>query len=234
MVVVLTRSVYWGTQLTYDGQMKRIYFRLEIGLKSDRIPEITMNRASLTACSADGNSSLQGESVMNQALTEYRNSLRSRIANKNSDLFENPSPAHARIVIDEFLRAAKESVYIYCGQLSSLIYGELVPSFQNLLERGIKVQVIIEKEKAETEAIAAMLCEKNAIKQSKMASVGDIPHFILVDGKRYRMELNDDKKSALVCAEVAEENGTKATADAMSGFFTRVWKNRSVAYSVGA
>lgn len=213
----------------------KVCLTLAIGEKNGRMGHTTMCTKPTNETSAEAPGTTVGATVTlevtpppnDEELAEYRRSVRSRIEHSNSRLFENACAAHARIVIDELLKSARETVLVYCGRLSAEIYLPLVETFKDALARDVNVRVLIENAKAETEELAKMLQEKQWIRQSTQPHDGELPHFILVDGMRYRMEVNDEEKRALVCAKVSDKNGTEKTAKAMKTFFDYIWDLQS-------
>ena len=159
-------------------------------------------------------------------LMGYRLSVRSRIEHNNSGLFRNPSPKHAQVVISELVAAARESICIYCGKLSSDIYGNLDSCFRDAIDRGVNVRVMIEEERADHNKLSTLLCERKRIRQLSGTDKGQVQHFVLVDEKRYRIEVNNDSKQALVCAAACDES-TSPTARNLGKLFCILWNNYS-------
>ena len=63
-------------------------------------------------------------------MRDYRQTVKLWIRNEDSRPFPNESAEHARIVIEEFLESAQETVLVYCGRLSRVVYEPLVEYFQ--------------------------------------------------------------------------------------------------------
>ncbi len=166
---------------------------------------------------------------MENQISEYAMSVRARIDAQNGDLFENTSPAHARLIIKEFLRASQRCVQVFCGKLNRQVYGDLVQDFLAAIARGVEVQVLIEQPHAESAELAGKLLQEQRLRQIRdVADVADLPHFIVCDGKMYRLETHEGNTSALVCAYAPASESTNSMAEAMQNTFRFLWQERSV------
>lgn len=165
---------------------------------------------------------------MDEPISEYAMSVRARIKARNGDLFENFNPIHARLIIKEFLRASQNYVRVFCGKLNSRVYGELKQDFLAALERGVIVQTLIAEEKPESTELAYLLREEDSIRRIKRdADIRGIPHFVICDGKMYRLETHEGKTSALVCAYSPADESTRRMSAAMENTFDVLWREKS-------
>lgn len=158
-------------------------------------------------------------------LKQYAEEIRRRIKDCDGEVFRNKSAYHAAIIIKEFIASAKESVYIYCGHLNHLVYGDLRDVFEKAMaessaEQTPQIQVITESNEIDCPNLANFLREKHAIRSFGKSM--EIPHFIVVDSKRYRIETNDKEKTALVCAYTQTEE-QKDRAQMMNNLFKVMW-----------
>lgn len=133
------------------------------------------------------------------------------ISNNNSD--------HAKIILEELFRSAKETAYVYCGHISNEVWGgdTMAAVIDRAVRNNVKVRFIVQKpnEIPKDSAVAAFLKERNLICSSeKFSALGT--HFAVFDGKRYRLEKNDEAKSATVCmCNEASAGKLKETAELM-------------------
>lgn len=178
-----------------DEQMKRIYFRLELGLKSDKIPNTTMNHAPLKDSTYP---SIPAE------LKEYADVVRESIENGDCEIFLNSSHPHAAVIMQLFCEAAQETLYIFCGHLNKLVYEKLWPVFKCALERAVDVRVLTETNDVESIELAKQL--QNAGVLRCLNPNPDLPHFAIIDSRMSRLETSREKCSALVRTNVASDD----------------------------
>ncbi|MBR5887712.1 MAG: hypothetical protein IKZ07_05830 [Akkermansia sp.] len=158
-------------------------------------------------------------------LKQYAAEIRRRIEECDGEVFRNKSARHAAIIIKEFIASAKESVYIYCGHLNHLVYGELKDVFEKAMaekdtEQTPQIQVLTESNEIDCPNLANFLREKHAFRS--LGKSMEIPHFIVVDAKRYRIETNEMEKTALVCA-CTQTEAQKKRALMMNELFKIMW-----------
>lgn len=203
--------------------MTRLWrFRLEIARKTDRIPLPSMN---IAPSNTENTSSPED-------LEKYAESVRLRIRMKKSELFPNRSSKHARIILEEFIKAAESSIRIYCGKLNKAVYSGLKDAFVGALSRHVSIQVMTSCTAGDIEStdLAKWLvtggCSLPA--REDMLRAGskypDFPHFAIIDSKMYRLEVDEQKKQAIVCAydEGDTSSGTSIAAR-LTGLFPTLW-----------
>lgn len=156
-----------------------------------------------------------------EELAEYEQEVRRRVRECDSAMFRNRSEWHAAIILREFVRAARQSVSILCGHLNKAVYGALWPDFEAALDRGVQVRVVIERGEASAQEVAEKLAERGAFRSLGVET--GLPHFALIDGIRYRAELKEADKDALVCA-CAKEQVQLLTVARMSFWADELWK----------
>lgn len=140
----------------------------------------------------------EGHSCTRAELTQYRKDVKTRIAKKDGTIFPNNCPDKTAIVLQEFIRAAKDRVRIYCGHLNAAVYENLQTDFEDAIAREVEVRVIC----APGEIGAKELAEKLRVGDHFriLNEVVSVSHFAVVDGLRYRIETDQDSKEAFVCA----------------------------------
>lgn len=165
-------------------------------------------------------------------LEDYANSVRLRITNRNGEFFRNKNWQYSSIVLDEFLNAAKERFWVFCGHLCKQVYEPLLTSFMLAKERGVDIRVVTASTELEAQDLAKWLSEQNLLRHCEIA---DIPHFVLAGGNAengtatsmYRLEINDDHKTAVICACVEDNKDAQETAKAMEALHRRMWQYSS-------
>lgn len=199
--------------------MKRIYFRLELGLKSDKIPNTTMNHAPLITNNSD--------------LDKYAESVRLRIKMKKNELFPNKSGAHANVILREFIKSATSSIKIFCGSLCAEVYGNLRETFEEARSRDVSIQVITalpSKDIKSTELAKWFVTNGAPLSEGILHSdvseeYRGCPHFAVVDDVMYRLEIDPREKSAVVCAYAGEGDSKTDTVKRLMAVFPLLWKN---------
>ncbi len=126
--------------------------------------------------------------------------MQKRIDENDCEVFLNRSEWHAAIILRKFIESAKDSIRIFCGHLNKNVYGDLLPCFVAAINRGVKVQVLTASPDVCAKDVAEGLRKLDAFQT--LHDCDDVPHFAVVDGIRYRLETNEDDKSAVVCAYV--------------------------------
>ncbi len=106
------------------------------------------------------------------------------------------------MVLQEFIRSATKSVHIYCGQLNAEVYGKLQDDFADAIRQGLDVRVVCASEPLQSEELAGILRKEDHLRV--LGENIDVPHFAVIDRKRYRLEIDQQKKEAFVCAYADE------------------------------
>lgn len=152
----------------------------------------------------------------------YTESVRAYIQREDGTIFQNNSDKHAYVIISEFLSAAKETVRIFCGKLSARIYERLLPAFMLAKNRGVDVQVVAASDYGDLESdeLKKYLNENGMLRCRP--ELCKYPHFLLIDSKRFRLEVSQEKKEAIVCAS-ATSDGAKEIACGLANLFPRIW-----------
>ena len=85
------------------------------------------------------------EAIQND-MDPFRYMVRHFIAIDSPNLIENSSPAHARILLEEMFANAKTSAYVYCGCISSVVWGGkgLADAVRTAISRGVDVRFIVQ------------------------------------------------------------------------------------------
>ncbi len=173
--------------------------------------------------------------LSNAELSQYAESVRARILVQNGDIFLNKSPEHARIILREFIQAAKRSIHIYCGRLTNTVYKGLQPYFGNAYNQGIDLKVItVEKPNGNSEQELVDYLKENGILKYLVTEtrekVATLPHFAIIDGEskegaKYRLETDQDEKTAIVCAYAKSQESTMRGKN-MEIIFEDLWNSQ--------
>lgn len=151
----------------------------------------------------DGGGCCNQHSCTKEELMQYRQDVKTRIAENDGTIFPNNCPDKTEIVLQEFIRAAKERVCIYCGHLNAAVYGDLQSDFEDAIARGVEVRVICAPGEIGAKELAEKLKSGDHFRILNEAVT--VSHFAVVDGLRYRIETDQDSKDAFVCAYAGEE-----------------------------
>lgn len=159
-------------------------------------------------------------------LEEYTDSVRARIRLKNGEFFRNRDARYTKIIVQEFLNAAQQTFYVFCGKLNQLVYEPLLANFMLAHDRGVDIRVITEAActNIESPTLANWLKTINSLRHYKR---GEIPHFVLADGQMYRLEVDEGRKAAIVCAHAESNPEAAQTVDAMKAIHQHLWSQSS-------
>jgi len=176
------------------------------------------------------------ENNMTPDLAEYQRQLYELLYSDSDEIFANYSQDHAQIIIRAFLDAAENTIAFLSGDFGSGIYrkGDIHDAVVNAVRRGVNVRVIsLGHEDGSNECLKQLAQQldnaaDNSVKgrfDYRMGAVrpgAQVQHFMVVDGKRYRIEEAHempapDSVHAEVCC-----NG-KAKAALLSNMFNAVW-----------
>lgn len=146
--------------------------------------------------------------VMDKSLLNYKELLCKMISENNPGIIDNESRQHAVIVIQEFIRSAKKSIYIQCTHLSDDIYGntETQKLIREALNRGVDIKILV---RDKSPVCASFANEINAACNNTIFYPKECHKldFCVVDGTRFRLEKDTDKGTAFVGtynSEIAE------------------------------
>lgn len=151
--------------------------------------------------------------TMNTDLSIYRSVFIGLIEADSSSIIENNSPAHAKIILQELVNHAEMSVYILCSHFCSIVYGDadLQAALVAAIDRGVSVNIAVRDKEPQEYAFFAELKEKAGKSGRFYTGVHQTEDnhvyandFCVVDGKRFRLERDQEKGTAFVCANNEE------------------------------
>lgn len=114
----------------------------------------------------------------------------------------NASSSHALVLFEELLDMAARKllpVKIFSGKFDTAIYDKLVSKISQVLEKGVKVELLSEENNsvlAGNKFVEAVKSKNgDAVKYLKN-DMSDLKHFILVGKSAFRFETDNEKKTA--------------------------------------
>ena len=138
---------------------------------------------------------------MDIILQAYRERFVEMIRENDPEIVDNSSRLHARIIIQELIRHASETVFIQCTNFASDIYGD--PETQGILrdalQRGVQVRIAVRNSVPHAEAFANELNDlaHDTVRSGENVFANDC---CVVDRKRFRLERDKKERTAYVCA----------------------------------
>lgn len=170
-------------------------------------------------------------------LVEYQKKLNYLLYSDSEAVFANYSQNHARCIFRTFIDAALDSIIFLSGDFGQGVFQE--ESIKNALvaavKRGVKIRVIslsgnevsLKNLKLLEGSVNSIPNEKNCggyfrYRIGTVRGGARVQHFMVVDGKRYRLEeYHEAPVPDNIHAEVCCNN--KMSANAMSAMFNIVW-----------
>lgn len=139
------------------------------------------------------------------AIRYYEEQVRILIRENSNEIISNSSSKHAIILFKTFFKEARSSIYIFCGRLSKAVYDDIhvLDAMRSALENGVDVQVVICEKVPESVLFVELLKQYN--KKICCNTVdNEINHFCVIDGRRYRLEIDPLEKKAIACVNSIE------------------------------
>lgn len=170
------------------------------------------------------------------AIMEYRAQVRVWIATDSPVIFGNYSTAHAACVVEEFAKSAEKSIVLMSGAFSHEFYkGVVFDALANAIKRGVSIRIITSAppetvDIANLNRLVACSGERENPAYFVAHYTGQSPasHFMVVDGKRYRLERGKHlpkSEQPVVQAEVCCNGVPRAKQ--LEQFFDAVWSHLS-------
>ena len=130
-----------------------------------------------------------------------------RLARRGSDqIIENASIAHARVIIECLLDEAlkrKEEVRIASGRLEESFYSKLTGKVEEAMTAGSTVDVVVlDADREDLKENSFYRAVQDNSSRGHVHFVHDenlTPHFVVTGGRRYRVEVDDERKKAMAC-----------------------------------
>lgn len=164
-------------------------------------------------------------------LDKYKADVDGFFRDNSPKVFGNYTQDHANYVIHKLLESAENSMVLLSGKYPCDFYDELCKDFESAVERIARshgtVRIITADGTINEKLLQFAEKHKEVVEYRPAKYNGEVPisHFMVVDGKRYRLERPHevvdnapDPVNAEVCC-----NG-KDKADELISFFDSVWK----------
>ena len=142
-------------------------------------------------------------------LEMYRLLFRYFLENEIPKRVSNSSPSHAIVLICELIRAAKNSVDVFCRCLSDAVWGQkdvLEEILKAGQERHVRFRVITQEKIGMNKARRTLSLVDSEIKCLEDKSI--TANFMIVDGKSFRFEVDCSNREGFAYAkndELAKE-----------------------------
>ena len=135
-------------------------------------------------------------------MDSFERIVRDCAKNNRSTVIENASQEHALVLIRVLIETAmrhKEDVRILSGNLLRPFYEKLVDTARQALNSGVLFSVLVQTGKQLAgNGFAGLMAEHG---NGSIATLEDDdeapPHFVVVGDRRYRVEIDDERKIAL-------------------------------------
>lgn len=165
-------------------------------------------------------------------LEEYQAKLNKLISEDSPAIFANHSRRHARCIIRTFLSGARESADILAGDFGNDFYQypDIRAAVLKAVDNGSQIRAIsLGTEKDSKAFIESVVDKANSgtrkgriqVKFAKVRPGTRVKHYMVIDGKRYRLEDYHDEGSKTVHAEVCCNGIEKAMM--LTHTFENVW-----------
>ncbi|WP_337746792.1 hypothetical protein [Victivallis vadensis] len=156
-------------------------------------------------------------------LTEYRKGVETYLKEDSPVIFGNYTKEHAACVVELFTRSARKNIDLLSGCYPSSFYGNITELLQAAANRDVKVRIITLCNRVD-ERLNSLDRNNSNIEYRPGRLIGDKPvsHFMVVDGKRYRLEApHQESDPETVKAEICC-NGVKKASE-LEDLFNAVW-----------
>lgn len=139
-------------------------------------------------------------------LALYRLMFKRIIAESLPTRVNNNSPDHAAVLIDELIRSAKDSVVIYCRAMTADVWGRpnVVSAILRAMNARVRFRIVTQQKPEDTESFR-LLDQYERAEFRLYAQEGLNMNFVLVDGKRFRVEPDSNERHGYAYANNPEE-----------------------------
>lgn len=137
-------------------------------------------------------------------LDSFRQGFRALLRIGSPVVVDNTNAAHAKVILEEMVAAAKKSVLVFCGCVSAQVWGsaEMARNLVNAANRGVDVKFLVEHPAAmppDSPTVDALRRIGGALFAMRPDASAE-SHFAVVDAKAYRVETDDAACTAIACA----------------------------------
>lgn len=138
---------------------------------------------------------------MNAKLREYRKLFQSMIQENDPGIIDNSSRAHAKVILQELIRSAKNEILIQCSHMACDIYGDSDTQrlLKEAIQKGVKLSIAVRDICPDTENFCEEL--EKQLPGTVHCHTSVFPSdFCVVDHKRFRLETDQNNGKAYVSA----------------------------------
>lgn len=125
-------------------------------------------------------------------------------ADQSPRILNNASIEHAKVLFENLIKEGinrKEEIRLISGNLNEEFYNKLLYLADELIEQNINVQIIIAYPDTDIKnnqfANKINSVDKRCVYKAKQKI--NVPHFILVGDKRFRIETDHEETKAIAC-----------------------------------
>lgn len=178
---------------------------------------------------------------MNTEYKTYNEMVDDYLRKDSTEVFGNFSPEHAKYIIMQFLRKAEFSVEIMSGTFADMFYDKetVLPLLRGAARRifpnggMIRIMTVNGKNSTYLDELVNKVAQEHphpVIEYRPAAYSGPdrLSHFMVVDGKRYRLEAPHDLTDNGTIPEIVKAevccNGTKKSS-VLIDFFNKAWNS---------
>ena len=156
-------------------------------------------------------------------LVEYRNAVETYLKEDSTVIFGNYTKEHAACVVGLFVKSARQTIDLLSGCYPSAFYGDITELLRQAADREVKVRIITICNEKNTSLEELGKSNGNIeYRPGRLVGSNPVSHFMVVDGKRYRLETpHKEGDPPTVKAEICC-NGVKKASE-LEYIFDTVW-----------
>ena len=131
----------------------------------------------------------------------YRTVFQRMLATGSPRIIQNDSTSHALILIEELLKSASRTVYVYCMKLDEKVWGSpgVLSALNEALSKGVQFYVMTREDVAEGNlAYKALQSRGCSVLKAKSPSAEE--NFVVVDERAFRLEVDTGDRKGFACA----------------------------------
>lgn len=156
-------------------------------------------------------------------LMEYRNAVESYLKEDSTVIFGNYTKEHAACVVELFAKSARNTIDLLSGCYPSAFYGDITELLRQAANREVKVRIITLCDEKNSGLEELSRSNSNIeYRPGRLVGSDPVSHFMVVDGKRYRLETpHKEGDPPTVKAEICC-NGVKKASE-LEYIFNSAW-----------
>lgn len=142
--------------------------------------------------------------ITSNGIIAYRVAIENLARNFSTKVFGNASASHAAIVMGNIFKTSNKAIKIFSGNFNGAISDNpyYLDGLKSFLDKGRELDIIFENEpNRDSKALglikASNNCNISIKKLNKTAKVSSLEHFIIGDGKMFRLETSKENYEAI-------------------------------------